>query len=91
MPDTVRWEERDRLNVTVEWDGRQFRAQCRDYDLFATGKTLNEARDALWSMIQQYLALTDVQAWNDYFARLQQEMEEDIHNTWASGNDHVAN
>ena len=91
MPDMIRWEERDRLNVTVEWDGAQFRARCREYDLTAHGRTLTEARDALWSMIQQYLALTDVQTWNEYFLRLQQETEEDINNSWASGGKHIPN
>lgn len=91
MPDPIRWEERDRLNVTVQWDGTQYLARCSDYDLTARGRTLTEARDALWSMIQQYLALTDVQTWNEYFDSLQEAMEEDIHNTWARRDDHAVN
>jgi hypothetical protein len=90
MVETIRWEEHNGLRVIIERDGRQFRALCRDYDLTATGKTLNEARDALLTMMQHYLSLTDVQTWNEYFADVQEEIEENIKNGWASGN-HVAN
>jgi hypothetical protein len=90
MADTIRWEEHDRIRVTITWDGTQYRARCREYDLAANGKTLNEARDALWSMIQHYLALTDAQTWNNYLMSVQEEIDEDINNTWASG-EHVAN
>ncbi len=90
MAESRRWEEREHLKLTIEWDGNQFKARCPEYDLTATGKTLTEARDALWSMIQHYLALTDAQTWNDYFHSVEQEIEEDINNTWISG-DHVAN
>jgi len=90
MADTIRWEEHSRIRVTIDWDGAVYRARCREYDLTAKGKTLNEARDALWSMIQHYLALTDVQTWNDYFTSVQEEIDEDINNAWASG-EHVAN
>ena len=85
----LRWEERDRLNVTVEWDGEQFCARCREYNLMATGKTLNEAREALWSMIQQYLALTNPQTWHDYFTTVQQ-IDEENDTAWASG-EHTIN
>jgi len=91
MPDKRRWEEPGDLRVTIEWDGAQYRARCREYDLVATGKTLNEARDALIVMIQHFLSLTDVQAWNAYFASIQEEIDEDVNNGWARGGDHVAN
>lgn len=42
-------------------------------------------------MIQQYLALTDVQTWNEYFDSLQEAMEDDINNTWARRDDHAVN
>lgn len=90
MAQRIRWEENARLRVTIDWDGTQYRAVCREYDLTATGKTLTEARDALWSMIQHYMALTDVQAWNDYFSSVQEEIDDDFNNGWASG-DHAVN
>jgi hypothetical protein len=89
MADTIRWEEHNRLRVRIEWDGQQYRARCLDYDLVAAGKTLNEARDALWSMIQHYLALTDVQVWNDYYSSVQEAMD-GMNDDWATG-EHVAN
>ena len=90
MGEIIRWEEQNGLRVIIEWDGEQFRALCRDYDLTATGKTLNEARDALLTMMQHYLSLTDVQTWNEYFADVQEEIDDNSRNGWASGN-HVAN
>ena len=86
-----RWEEHGGEKVVVEWDGAQFRATCREYDLMATGKTLNEARDALFSMIQHFLSLTDVETWNDFLASVQEEIDEDINNGWASGEHAVIN
>ena len=90
MSQRVRWEENDRLRVTIEWDGKMYRARCREYDLTATGNSLTEARDALWSMIQHYIALTDAQVWNDYFSSVQEELDEDVNNGWATG-DHIVN
>jgi hypothetical protein len=90
MTDSTRWEERNGLRVIIEWDGTLYRARCRDYDLTATGKTLNEARDALLTMMQHYQSLTDAQTWNEYFADVQEEIDDNNHNGWASG-EHVAN
>jgi hypothetical protein len=80
-----RWEEHSGPKVVIEWDGNQFRAICREYDLAATGRTLNEARDALLTMIQHYLSLTDVQTWNEFLASVQEELDENNNNGWASG------
>jgi len=91
MAETRRWEERSSLRVTIEWDGQLYHARCREYDLAATGKTLNEARDALISMIQHFLSLTDVQTWNEFFTSVQEEIDEDINNRWASGEHGAAN
>jgi hypothetical protein len=91
MAETRRWEEHGGLRVTIEWDGKLYRACCREYDLAATGKTLNEARDALISMIQHFLSLTDVQTWNEFFASVQEEIDADINNSWASGEHAVTN
>jgi predicted RNase H-like HicB family nuclease len=89
MADPRQWEEHDHLKVIIKWDGKQYRARCPEYDLTATGKTLNEARDALWSMIEHYLALTDTQRWNEYFASVQEAIEEEA-DTWTGG-EHVIN
>jgi hypothetical protein len=86
-----RWEEPGGLKLTIEWDGMQFRARCRDFDLATTGKTLNEARDALLTMVQHFQSLTDVQTWNEFFNSVQEEMDEDINNRWASGEHAVLN
>jgi hypothetical protein len=91
MAELRRWEEHGGAKVIIEWDGTQFRAFCREYDLAATGKTLNEARDALISMIQHFLSLTDVQTWNEFFTSVQEEIDEDINNRWASGEHAVVN
>ena len=91
MAQARRWEELSNLRVTIEWDGQRYRARCREYDLAATGQTLNEARDALFSMIQHFLSLTDVQTWNEFFTSVQDEIDEDVNNSWASGGEHVAN
>jgi hypothetical protein len=90
MFETLRWEEQNGLRVIIDWDGEQYHALCREYDLTATGKTLNEARDALLTMMQHYLSLTDVQTWNEYFSDVQEEIDDNRKNGWASG-DHVAN
>lgn len=86
-----RWEEPGDLRVTIEWDGAHYRALCREYDLVATGKTLSEAREALVVMIRHFLSLTDVRAWNAYFASIQEDLDEDVNTSWASDGDHVAN
>ena len=41
-------------------------------------------------MIQHYQALTDIETWNDYFASVQEEFDEDVNNTWVNG-EHVIN
>jgi hypothetical protein len=42
-------------------------------------------------MIQHFLSLTDVQTWNEFFTSVQDEIDEDVNNSWASGGEHVAN
>ena len=90
MPESAGWEDLHHLNVVVEWDGRQFRARCPDFDLLTTGKTANEAREAMWNMIQEYLALARLETWEDYFNGFVEVPEEDD-TTWASSDNPVIN
>lgn len=90
MPRQIGWEEHNRLRVKITWDGENYCARCLDYEIKATGKTLNEARDALSRMIQQYLALTDVRVWDNYYASVQELMEDEIQEAWSSG-EHAVN
>lgn len=70
------WEEQPRLRVTVQWDGRQYFARCPQYDLITTGKTVAEAREAMWHMIQEYLALTHFDSWDTYYTLIQEMIDQ---------------
>ncbi len=85
MLDAAGQPEPHQVNVVIEWDGQQYRARCPDLDLVATGKTANEARDAMWMMIEEYLALTQSETWEDYLENFVNMPEADDA-TWAPEN-----
>jgi hypothetical protein len=67
-----------RLSIFVEQEGERFRARCPQFSLVATGRTAQEAHEAMLAMIEEYMNFTDPQSWLEYMVSLQDEWEEDM-------------